>query len=402
MKIYHLLFIVYLGHSAIPANAGGLLAKTASDQHLSTHPEKLLINAIENIQNNNTAQALKDLRQLITINPNFKAAQLVYADLMLARAQEITDFGNTPNVPFARITALRDEVRARWLNHKSPIDRNKIPAALVKITNTQDHIIVVDASRSRLFLFKNQNGIPTVIKDFYATIGKNGTGKQIQGDQKTPIGVYFVVDFISPETLPDRYGDGAFPINYPNVWDQHHGRTGYGIWLHGTPSKTYSRPPKDSKGCVIVSNQDLNVLAPFITKGRTPVIIADSIHWISKQAWQKRRVDYEAFVETWRQDWESLDVNLYLRHYSKAYIGPDKNYKLWAEYKRSAGPSKKFIKVNVTDISMFLYPGKEQLLVITFVQDYTRDHLHKKFTTRQYWRLEEDGHWRIIYEGAVT
>ena len=116
------------------------------------------------------------------------------------------------------------------------------------------------------FLFKNQKGVPTLIKDFYVTIGKNGAGKYVEGDQKTPVGVYFVTDFISPEELPDLYGDGAFPIDYPNVWDQRHGRTGYGIWLHGTPSKIYSRPPEDSNGCVIVSNQDLNALLPYVKK----------------------------------------------------------------------------------------------------------------------------------------
>src|SRR3546814_8483534 len=48
--------------------------------------------------------------------------------------------------------------------------------------------------------------------------------------------------------LPDFYGDGAYPLNYPNEWDKHEGRKGYGIWLHGTPSTTYSRPPRASDG----------------------------------------------------------------------------------------------------------------------------------------------------------
>jgi len=113
--------------------------------------------------------------------------------------------------------------------------------------------------------------VPILIKDFYVTIGKNGTGKYTEGDLKTPVGVYFVTGFINPKELPDLYGDGAYPIDYPNVWDQRHGRTGFGIWLHGTPSGTYSRPPRDSNGCVIVSNHDLNVLSPFIKKGIHPL-----------------------------------------------------------------------------------------------------------------------------------
>ena len=234
------------------------------------------------------------------------------------------------------------------------------------------------------------------------TIGKNGTGKFVEGDQKTPVGVYFVTGFIAQEALPDLYGDGAFPINYPNAWDQRHGRTGYGIWLHGTPSKTYSRPPKDSNGCVIVSNSDLNLLAPFIQKGLTPVVISDGINWLTKKEWNKQNQDYETFVETWRQDWESRDVNRYLRHYSKEYSGLGKDYNSWVEYKRRVNPSKKFIKVNLTNTSMFLYPGEQQLMVVTFVQDYKSDNFKRKFTKRQYWRMEKDGQWRIIYEGAAS
>ena len=31
------------------------------------------------------------------------------------------------------------------------------------------------------------------------------------------------------------------PSTIPNEWDKRHGRSGFGIWLHGTPSDTYSR-----------------------------------------------------------------------------------------------------------------------------------------------------------------
>jgi len=106
----HLLFLYCLGNFNSPILAGDLLSKATSDQGISTFSESLLINAMENIINNKTEQAIKDLRQLIKVNPNFKVAQLMYADMMLARSQAITDFGNIPNASFEHITALRDEV----------------------------------------------------------------------------------------------------------------------------------------------------------------------------------------------------------------------------------------------------------------------------------------------------
>ena len=402
MNYKYILFFLCVSSLITSVNAEDNLTKNSLDKELIVQPEALLLKAVENIRDNNTELALKNLSQLVKTNPDFNAAQLMYADLMLARSQAITDFGNIANISFERITALRDEVQVRWRNYISPVDRKKIPSSLVKLARNQGHVIVIDTSSSRLFLFKNQKGVPTLIKDFYVTIGKNGAGKYVEGDQKTPVGVYFVTDFISPEELPDLYGDGAFPIDYPNVWDQRHGRTGYGIWLHGTPSKIYSRPPEDSNGCVIVSNQDLNALLPYVKKDNTPVIISDLIDWITKQEWKKRRGNYALFVETWRRDWESRNVDLYLRHYSKKYSGLGKDYNSWVEYKRRVNPSKKFIKVNITDKSIFLYPGEYQLMVVTFVQDYASDNFRRKFTKQQYWRMEDDGRWRIIYEGVVS
>ena len=257
-------------------------------------------------------------------------------------------------------------------------------------------------STSRLYLYENNNGEPRLVKDFYATIGKNGSGKYIEGDQKTPTGVYFVTGFIEPEELPDLYGDGAFPIDYPNAWDQRNGRTGYGIWLHGTPSATFSRPPRDSNGCVIVSNKDLNTIAPYIDTGHTPVILADNIQWISMTAWKSRQSQFDSYVEQWRKDWESRDADLYLSHYSSKYSGLGKNYESWVAYKRRVNPTKRFIKVGISEKSMFLYPGENGLLVVTFEQDYASDNMKRKFVKRQYWQIDKDGQWRIVYEGSVS
>ena len=401
VKYKNLILMLFLCNFSIAEDDIGS-SLLSSDKDLSMYSESILIGAIDNVRKKKIDKALEQLNKLIKINPDFKAAQLIYADLMLSRSQKITDFGNIQNASFDHINSLLSEVKARWDFHKITIEKNKIPSSLIKLANSQSHVIIVDASTSRLFLFENENGTPRMKGDFYVTIGKNGTGKYTEGDQKTPIGVYFVTGFIPSEDLPDLYGDGAFPIDYPNNWDQRHGRTGYGIWLHGTPSTIYSRAPKDSNGCVIVSNNDLNTLSHFIDEGKTPVIITNSINWVTKQKWESRNTNYNLFIEKWRQDWESLDVNLYLRHYSKEYIGLGKDYNSWVEYKRRVIPMKKYIKVNLTNKSVFLYPDNPDLMVVTFLQDYASDTFRRKFIKRQYWRMEDDGKWRIIYEGAAS
>ena len=172
--------------------------------------------------------------------------------------------------------------------------------------------------------------------------------------------------------------------------------------MHGTPSKFYSRAPKDSDGCVIVSNNDLNTLSRFIDVGETPIVIVDNINWITKDEWEKRNTSYNLFVEQWRQDWESRNVGSYLSHYSKDYTGLGKNYDSWVEYKSRIIPTKKFIKVDLSNKSVFVYPEPINLMVVTFMQDYSSDTFRKKFLKRQYWKMEQDGKWRIIFEGAAS
>jgi murein L,D-transpeptidase YafK len=289
----------------------------------------------------------------------------------------------------------------RWQYPQAPAPANKIPASLVRLSETQKHAVVVDMGMSRLFLYRNNNGRPELIRDFYVTIGKNGTRKHTEGDQKTPVGVYFVTGFIDREKLPDLYGAGAFPIDYPNVWDKRHGRTGYGIWLHGTPSYTFNRPPRDSDGCLILSNQDFLAIAPYLAND-TPFVMAETIEWINEKEWLQQQSRYTGLIDEWRQDWESRDADTYLEHYSRDYAGLGMDYLNFVSYKRQVNSSKEYIKVGLSERSIFLYPGEENLIIVTFRQKYESDNATRNFVKRQYWRLEKDGRWKIIYEGSAS
>jgi len=382
--------------------AGDLIANRVALHKVDHGQEAALINALEDISGARIDGAIDELRRLVEVNPNFRLAQLMYADLLLAKARPITDFGSVPSAPLTRITALRDEARARWRHYLEPPPGDRIPSALVRLSPDQRNVIMVNLVTSRLYLFENRDGVPRLVQDFYATIGKNGSRKDLEGDQKTPVGVYFITGFIGQEKLPDFYGAGAFPIDYPNVWDQRHGRTGYGIWLHGTPSTTYSRPPRDSDGCVILSNGDLLSLSGRIEPSKTPVVLAEDVQWLARDEWLARQERFDSVVEKWREDWESRDTERYLSHYSPAYEGLGLDYRAWVEHKRRVNPSKRYIKVGLSGESMFLYPGEEGLLVVTFEQDYSSDNFRRRFMKRQYWRMEKDGRWRIVYEGSVS
>jgi len=361
--------------------------------------ELQLTKSLQAISNNRLDLALNELNGLLRTNPNFKLAQLVKGDLLMARAGEIKRFGDATNAPSDKIDELLDEARARLQRVEAQPDSKIAPRFLWKLDAQQKYAIVVDTSRSTLYLYKNVNNEAHYVADYYVTIGKLGIEKTSEGDQRTPIGVYFVKAELSKNKLPDIYGSAAYPINYPNEWDRKNGYTGHGIWLHGTPSDTYSRPPHASDGCVVLSNDNLDKLAPYLQIGVTPVIITNRMDWETDQDKFERNALLEE-IEQWRQDWASRDTDAYLKHYARNFSSDNQNLAAWSRQKKLVNSSKSWIKLNVNEVSMFIYPEQPNMVVVDFEQDYSSNNLSNRMKKRQYW-IKQDNRWQIVYEGSA-
>jgi murein L,D-transpeptidase YafK len=387
------------GQALILLLLSGLLVSTAHAEPVSGSTEVQLVKSLQAINDNHLDLALNEVDSLLRVTPNFKLAQLVKGDLLMAHAGAIDNIGSAANAAPDEIRGLRDEARARVQRVMSPSDAKLVPRFLWQMDAQQKYALVVDTSRATLFVYENVDGQPRYVTDFYITIGKLGTDKLASGDQRTPIGVYFVKAELSKSKLADIYGDGAFPLNYPNEWDRKNGHTGEGIWLHGTPRSTYSRPPRASNGCVVLANDDLNKLAPYLQVGITPVIIANRMDWGSQQD-QSEREELRQAVEQWRKDWASMNTDDYLKYYSRDFSSGNMDYTAWSRQKKQVNSAKSWIKVNLNNISMFTYPEQPDLVVVDFEQDYSSSNLSNRMKKRQYW-IRQDHHWKIIYEGAA-
>ena len=372
----------------------------AQPRYSDAGPEPVLASVFDQIEKNHWENALQLTESLIKAYPNFRLAHLIKGDLLLAQAHPLTAFGEG-GVKSAgdKVADLRAEAVARLHAYQSRPADNYVPRYLLQMRPDQKHAVVVDTQKSRLYLYENDNGRPRFVADYYVTHGKLGADKVREGDQKTPIGVYHVTASLPRQKLTDFYGTGAFPISYPNDWDKRMGRNGHGIWLHGTPSDTFSRPPKASDGCVVLSNQDLNALAANLQVGLTPVIISNSIEWLSLDDWQTERKSLLSLIEEWRQDWESRDIARYARHYSRKFQADGFDYQGWIDHKQQVNAGKSWIKVGATNISMLRNPGQEEYVVVTFEQDYRSNNLSNLMKKQQYW-IKEEGRWKIIHEGA--
>lgn len=385
-----------------PATAMGHRPQSASARAglgLS-NPEALLVQTLLDIQSNRLDAALKNIDALLRIKPNFRLAHLIKGDLLMARARPLQAIGSPTGAAPGTLNDFRDEARARLQHYLDPAPLDLVPEYLLQFEEKQQYGIVVDTNKSRLYLYRNDKGEPRYVTDFYITTGKKGAEKLKEGDQRTPIGVYFVVDDLPREKLTDFYGTGAFPIDYPNAWDKRLGRNGHGIWLHGVPSDTYSRPPRASNGCVVLANEDISRLGKYLQIGHTPVIISNDIAWIDRKAWQAQRETLVRELENWRRDWESLQTERYLGHYSRQFASGKQDFAGWSEQKRAVNAGKTSVKVGLSNVSLFRYPGNENLVVVTFDQDYRSNNLSNQMRKRQYW-LQENGSWKIVYEGAA-
>lgn len=376
------------------ADEGALRFASGDAQGRLLSPEALLAKTLQEIRASRLDTALASVNQLISLRPDFRLAHLIRGDLLLARARPLSTLGEGARAPAGSLSDLREEARARLLRYLDQPEEGHLPKQVLQLAPQHRYALLADAGRARLYVFENVGGLPRLVRDYYMTIGRNGINKEVEGDKKTPVGLYTVAEFLPRQRLTDFYGSGAYPLDYPNEWDRLHGRTGHGIWIHGTPSNTYSRPPRASDGCVVLANPDLTDLGQYIQVGNTPIFIADRTEWVDPVTWELHRQEVLALLDIWRSDWEARDAARFLRHYTPEMLRGG-----WGETKRRNIENKDWIRVSLSDVSIFLYPDA-RLAVTTFVQRYASDSFSNVTTKRLYWRLE-DAQWRIALEQSL-
>ena len=275
------------------------------------------------------------------------------------------------------------------------------PSGLVTLSSNYALIAELEAGKLHLFQ-RTRDGLVTPVTTMDMSIGKEGYGKQIEGDNKTPVGVYRIVSHLTNEQLDDYYGHAAYPVNYPNVWDKRHGRTGYGIWLHAEPVgfTVKTRPLLDSNGCVVVSNNDIDSLHQYLDIGHTTIIMTPRVQWVEAGEITSRQQILYQQLAIWKQAWESLESEPYLNFYSKDFNNLEKDWYQWVDYKQRVNSNKSFINVDYSDVGIYQYPGEQALYWVEFYQSYRSNNYQSQGWKQQLWKLENDNQWRIIYEGG--
>ena len=362
--------------------------------------EELLIKSLYEIADGNLNNALLTIDTIIEKKPNFKLAHLIKGDIYQAYAEGINAFGGPDNQSKEKLNDLKEEARQRIKSHLKTGFSSINSTIRTTLPENLQKIIYIDTSNSRLFIFEKDGVMLNKVFDVYASIGKNGSRKNHEGDKKTPIGIYSLEKKIK-QPLSDFYGEGAYPINYPNSLDKLLNKTGHGIWIHGTPKNTYSRPPQSSDGCVVIANEDFINFERQINNNNVKVIISDeSYEDYFKASHESNHSDFISAFNTWKTNWEAKNFDSYLAFYDSNAQYNFKNFKNWTDTKLKVFENSNAINVFVENFLAIDYPDdKDNLKFVEFKQTYTSNITNNVSIKQQIWR-KSNNEWKIISEAT--
>jgi L,D-transpeptidase YnhG len=364
--------------------------------------EARLIEVYKLIGQAHNREALAKAERLVAEFPHFQLAQLVYGDMLAAQVRPIKTMGDVPEALVANsgtvLAELKEESQQRVRALRDRPAAGTVPSQFLALSLKTKHAIAVDASRSRLYLFENTASGLNLVADYYISVGKAGTAKTVEGDQRTPLGVYYITSNLDPKSLKDFYGSGALPISYPNILDSKRGKTGGGIWLHGTPPNQFARAPQATDGCVVMANPDLQHIIHTVEVRSTPVVIAKQLQWVAPQ---KARADGKLFEDAllgWRNAKTSGNLQQVLTYYTQDFNSNGKTLAQWAPILKTEIDQTQGRTIQLKDVSYLRWTDTADTMVVTFGE--VADGARVGWTKRQYW-IHQENQWKIFFEGAI-
>ena len=390
--------------AAAGSSAAAARAKQAQNNK-GLEAEARLVRIYQMIGQEKTREALKAADQLVAEHPNFALAQLVRGDLLMAQRQPLRAFGDVPEATVRAapglLTELREESLLRMRAVRERPAPGLVPANFIRLSSRNKHAIAVDASRSRVYLFENTPKGLQLVSDYYASVGKMGIEKYVEGDLKTPLGIYYITNTLDPNSLTDLYGAGALPINYPNPYDLRRGKTGSGIWLHGVPQNQFARAPKATDGCVALSNPDLEDILKRVEIRTTPVVILPKLQWANPAQSNAEVAAFDRSFAAWRDAKQAGDLTQVMSHYTADFDSYGKKLADWRNVITKELASTRSSELKDVSVLHWAENAQHATMVVTFSE--IPAGAKSGSTKRQYWlrSATTQNQWKIFFEGVI-
>ena len=252
-------------------------------------------------------------------------------------------------------------------------------------------LIAVDKQQQTLFLFERHSPL-RLAATFSCTTGKAEGDKLVEGDLKTPEGVYFVVRRIGFGLDFKKYGFEAYALNYPNPVDKLRRKTGYGIWIHG---RGVPITPNLTEGCVALNNADLTFLGKDLEPG-TPVALAHVVNFSSNPTPEDRTILNTLYTKTqgWAKAWAGRSKKFFDYYDAEAYtLAQGESFSAFRQQKERVFKNVSFINIKLDNLQALQGPD---YWVTWFQQEYSASNLSSKGVRRLYWQKDKKGELRIV------
>ncbi len=263
-------------------------------------------------------------------------------------------------------------------------------ASLAANENGPSRFLAIDKNAQTFFLFEQKSPLRAAYT-FPCATGRIRGDKFVEGDLKTPEGVYFVTSRLDGGIDHGLYGDLAFPLNFPNPVDRLKGKTGYGIWIHG---RGHAITPFETRGCVALNNPIITSIDADITM-RMPVLIAGDVQWSdAPPAVQREAAEVTAATRAWAKAWQAKSDDFFSFHDPKKFaVAQGKPFSAFKNHKKRLFRKLPWIVVALEDIRAL--PGPDYW-VTWFTQFYRSPSLISQGVKRLYWQKDDAGEWKVV------
>ena len=244
----------------------------------------------------------------------------------------------------------------------SEIDaRESSPVSLMGV-DQGTYSICIDKSQQKLHLFNGRDEVLVLP----CSTGMNPGDKKVEGDKRTPEGIYFFKEILQGQNLPNFYGWRAYTLNYPNPIDRSRGKNGNGIWIHG---RILPLDSTDTKGCVSLANEDLKKISGYLTSYHTPIISIENMIYLDEKSLDVMERVYKDFISSWLDAWENKDIDRYRSCYSPEFYDSLRGDGLdtYIERKKSTFEKYDYMSIITNDLKIV---GADGYVVCYFLMDF--------------------------------
>lgn len=273
--------------------------------------------------------------------------------------------------------------------------------AIISKPQAEGVVIVVDKKENKLHLAKNKPSGLEVFQSYDATLGQVLGDKNVEGDRKTPEGIYQFEFRSLPSTgLKPKFGSMALYVNYPNVVDRRGKKTGFDILIHGTNDPDRLKKKYDSLGCIVVANEQIDAIWPYVRLKDTKLIVTRDFSALQSPT---RKGKAKAFLDQWITAWSSKDIDTYIDSYAYEFTYDKMDRLTYGKYKDRLNKIYESINVKADNVQYFFH---EKYDVIRFDQTYesTLPGGKKGYfleATKELYIQERNGQYKILAEVTV-